>query len=279
MRRVTDLCHELAGNPSGPVLVVIQGLAQQLIDWPRALIAPLARDHRLILPDNRDAGLSPKFGPCRSTDPGEASAYALTDMAADIVALLDRLDIERAHLVGHSMGGAIAQIVAAEHPGRVLSLACLMSSGGQARVEASPELMAALGAERPADLLAAPDIALFVRQASLFDGAAFAASPEEHRARIVPAVARCYCPLGTMRQMEAVDRAGDRRDALRRIACPTLIVHGSADPVIPVENAREGAALVPGARLHIVEGMGHNLSETSAAAVLPPLLAFLRAQA
>ena len=275
---VGDLSFEVErfGDPGRPPILLVQGLAQQLIDWPQALIEALAAAHHVVVFDNRDTGLSAKFGPCRSDQDGAETPYTLYDMAADTVGLIEALGLDRVHLLGYSMGGRIAQIVAARHPGRVRSLACLMSSGGQAGVQAAPHIREALGAARPPELLQAPDIDLFTRQAVLFDGDALVTPAAELRARIAAAVARGYCPLGSARQIRAIGAAGDRSDLLRGITAPTLFLHGSADPVVPVEAALAGAALIPGARIEVIEGLGHNLSTLAAGAFLPTLLGFLK---
>jgi len=266
---------ERFGDPARPALLLVQGLAQQLTDWPAPLIEALAAEHHVVVFDNRDSGLSPKFGPCRSDQPAPETPYTLFDMAEDAAGLIGVLCLGPVHLLGYSMGGRIAQIVAARHPGLVRSLLCLMSSGGQAGVQAAPHISEALGAARPAELLRSPDIDLFTRQAALFEGDALVTPEAELRARITASVARSYCPLGSARQIRAIAAAGDRSALLRGIAAPTLFIHGSADPVVPVEAARAGTALIPGARIHVVDGLGHNLSATTAKAVLPPLLDFL----
>jgi len=270
-----EFAVERFGDPGRPPILLVQGLAQQLIDWPWALIEALAAIHHVVVFDNRDTGLSAKFGPCRSDQEGTDTPYTLFDMAADTAGLIDALGLGRVHLLGYSMGGRIAQIVAARHPDRVRSLTCLMSSGGQAGVLAAPHIREALGAARPPELLRAPDIDLFTRQAALFEGDAWVTPEAELRARIAAAVARGYCPLGSARRIRAIGAAGDRSNLLRRITAPTLFIHGSADPVVPVEAARAGAALIPGARIEVIAGLGHNLSSTAAAAAIPPLLGFL----
>lgn len=266
---------ERFGDPGRPALLLVQGLAQQLTDWPAPMIETLAAAHHVVVFDNRDSGLSAKFGPCRSDQEAPETPYTLFDMAEDTAGLIETLGLGRVHLLGYSMGGRIAQIVASRRPGLVQSLACLMSSGGQAGVQAAPKIREALGAARPPELLRAPDIDLFTRQAALFEGDGLVTPEAELRGRIAAAVARSYCPLGSARQIRAIEAAGDRSELLRRITAPTLFIHGSDDPVVPVEAARAGAALIPGARTHVVDGLGHNLSPTTAAAILPPLLDFL----
>lgn len=267
---------ERFGDPARPALLLVQGLAQQLIDWPAPMIEALAASHHVVAFDNRDTGLSAKLGPCRSDQQGADTPYTLFDMAEDTAGLIGALGLGRVDLLGYSMGGRIAQIVASRHPGLVRSLACLASSGGQAGVQASPRIREALGAARPPELLRTPDIDLFTRQAALFEGSGVVTPEAELRARIAAAVSRSYCPLGSARQIRAIEAAGDRSALLREITAPTLFIHGADDPVVPVEAARAGAALVPGARIHVVDGLGHNLSPTTAKAVLPPLRDFLR---
>ncbi|MEN2980238.1 alpha/beta hydrolase [Tistrella bauzanensis] len=281
---MTIACAELAPEtpdglpvPDGCPVIFINGLSMQAIDWPAALLDAVRRTHPVVVFDNRDAGLSSAFGPVVLGDQGAppATPYTLYDMAADTVALLDHLGHDRVHLVGYSMGGRIAQIIAADHPGRVASLTCMMSSGGQRRVEAAAEVRDALGAARAESLLRAPDIALFVAQSRLLDGAALTAGDDEHRDRIEAAVTRSYRPLGTGRQMAAVEAAGDRADLLGRITCPTLFIHGTADPVVPFAQAAQGAARIPGARLHPIEGLGHLPTRAALDRIIAPLVAHI----
>ncbi|WP_372002744.1 alpha/beta hydrolase [Tistrella mobilis] len=276
-----SIAHTLlpAGRPGGMPVVFVHGLSMQGPEWPEAFLDDLGADHPVLLLDNRDAGLSTAFGPVVLGEPGASppQAYDLFDMARDVVALLDRLGLDRVHLVGYSMGGRITQIIAATEQSRVASLTCLSSTGGRRQVEAKAEVRDALGAARAERLLHEPDIELFVAQSRLLDGTALQASDDEHRRRITRAVARSYRPLGTGRQMAAIESTMDRRELLGQIICPTLFIHGTADPVVALDRVREGVERISGARLHVIQGLGHLITEAATPLFLAPLAAHIRA--
>ncbi|WP_449221897.1 alpha/beta fold hydrolase [Tistrella mobilis] len=276
-----SIAHTLlpAGRPGGMPVVFVHGLSMQGPEWPEAFLDDLGADHPVLLLDNRDAGLSTAFGPVVLGEPGASppQAYDLFDMARDVVALLDRLGLDRVHLVGYSMGGRITQIIAATEQSRVASLTCLSSTGGRRQVEAKAEVRDALGAARAERLLHEPDIELFVAQSRLLDGTALQASDDEHRRRITRAVARSYRPLGTGRQMAAIESTMDRRELLGQIICPTLFIHGTADPVVTLDRVREGVERISGARLHVIQGLGHLITEAATPLFLAPLAAHIRA--
>ncbi|HAE46791.1 MAG: hypothetical protein CMO30_28370 [Tistrella sp.] len=275
------IAHTLlpADRPGGLPVVFVHGLSMQGPEWPAAFLDELSADHPILLLDNRDAGLSSAFGPVVLGEPDAPppQAYDLFDMARDVMALLDRLGLDRVHLVGYSMGGRITQIIAATEPARVASLTCLSSTGGRRQVEAKADVRDALGAARAERLLHAPDIELFVAQSRLLDGTALQASDDEHRRRITQAVTRSYRPLGTGRQMAAIESTMDRRELLGRITCPPLFIHGTADPVVALDRAREGVERIPNARLHVIEGLGHLITEAATPLFLAPLAAHIRA--
>lgn len=270
-----DSAVRLHVESRGPVdaepVVLIQGLGQQLIDWPEALVSALAAGHRVILCDNRDSGLSPLAGPASdpalqasdfpSADAPQWSApYTLHDMAADILAVLDRLTIARAHILGYSMGGMIAQIFATRYPARARSLISLMSSDGAPWIAATPLAMAAMarsitcGGDLPAR------IDMLVEDAALYRGPHLAFDRAEARGHIAAALERSDCPAGIFRQAQAMRGSGDRRALLERIGCPALVVHGSDDPVIAPEQGRAAAARIPRARLEMLDRAGHDFA-------------------
>lgn len=262
---------ELRGPAAGEPVLLIQGLGQQLIDWPEALVATLALRHRVILCDNRDSGLSPLFGPARDpaltesdfpTAAGSvvAAPYTLHDMAEDVSAVLDRLSIESAQIVGYSMGGMIAQILAARTPNRIRKLVSLMSSDGAPWISATPAALGAMARSITCKSEGQTRIDRLVEDAALYRGTHLAFDGVEARRHIETALARADRPAGIFRQALAMRGSGDRRALLRTLDCPCLIVHGTDDPVIAAEQGRAAAALIPHARLEMLDRAGHDFA-------------------
>jgi pimeloyl-ACP methyl ester carboxylesterase len=264
--------YDTLGPTSGEPLLLIAGLGMQLIRWSgpfRELL--VGRGFRVIRFDNRDAGLSTHFNGAPVADLEEVAAarfrgerpdvpYDLDDMARDTVGLLDALGIERAHIVGASMGGMIAQLVAADHAHRVHSLTLIMSTTGNPDLPpATPEAMAALMGRPPHPSDEEAYLAHAARAVRAIGSPAYPAVEAELRARLLEAVRRNYDPAGSGRQMAAVAATGDRRERLRRITAPTLVVHGADDPLIRIEAAYDTAAHIAGAELMVIPGMGHDL--------------------
>lgn len=264
--------YESIGEPSAAAILLVMGLGMQLVSWPDSFCRDLAaRGFRVIRFDNRDCGLSTRFAAAGRPNLALVVAaswlgrrirlpYELADMAADAVALLDALAIERAHVVGASMGGMIAQLLAVLHPRRVASLTSIMSTTGNRRV----------GRPRPAALRAlmsrpreATDVAAVVEHLvgvfGVIGSPRYPADAAELRRRVETSVRRGYHPDGTARQLAAVISSGDRRRQLARIAAPTLVIHGADDPLVPLAAGRDTAAHIPGARLMVMPGMGHDL--------------------
>ncbi len=260
-----------SGPPGRPVIMLIMGLGMQLVAWPDAFCEGLvARGFRVIRFDNRDAGLStkmPSAGPLPMA-PLMALAflglpvmppYTLNDMASDTLGLMDALGIDRAHIVGASMGGMIAQIIAAERPVRVKSLVSLISTSGNPSLPGpEPKVLRALirRRRRSNPARAVKETMEFLR---LIGSPGFPTSESELRSKVERSIGRCYCPQGFTRQLLAVLTAADRRPMLRRIRAPTLVLHGAEDPFVPPAAAKDTAANIPGARLRIIPGMGHDL--------------------
>ncbi|MDF0603934.1 alpha/beta fold hydrolase [Psychromarinibacter sp. C21-152] len=247
-----------------------------MIRWSTPFTAALAaRGYRVIRFDNRDCGLSTHLDALPAPDFGALAAalvagerpampYSLTDMVNDALALLDALDIDRAHVVGRSMGGMIAQAMASEAPDRVLSLTSIMSgTGNPALPQADPEVMALMTRPRP-DPAADPDgfLAHSLAFARRIAGSGSAFDPEAEGRLALQEARRARDPAGTARQLAAMATAGDRRDRLATIAAPTLVVHGTEDPLIPPDHGRDTADAIPGAELMLIDGMGHDLSAT-----------------
>ena len=280
MPRVTanglELEYETFGDPTDPPLVLIMGLSAQMTNWPEGFCNLLAEQgYHVIRFDNRDVGLSTYFDDLPRVDlpavlGGDfaTAPYRLSDFANDTVGLLDALGIAKAHIVGASMGGMIAQLIAAHHPERTLSLTSIMSStGNPALPPAKPEAMAVLLNRPPLDDFEA-FVAHGVRNSRVIGSPGYPAAEAELRAQIVADFKRCYCPDGFSRQAAAVIANGDRRAVLKRIAAPTVVVHGADDPLVPLDAGKDTAANIAGAELRILPGMGHDLPPALFSAVV-----------
>ncbi len=244
-----ELEYETFGDRSGAPLLLIGGLGTQLVTWDEAFCELLAgRGFNVIRFDNRDAGLS--------TWP--ESPYTLDDMAADAAGLVDALGIPAAHIVGASMGGFLAQLVALDHPEHVLSLTSIMSGpSGEDQVQPTPEAQALLFTPVPPTREERIALALVAKQTLLGPDDPYDEAYE--RAKASCAIDRAYHPAGFARQLQAILAAPSRIPRLAAVRVPTLVVHGDADILVPVENGRMVAAAIPGARLLEIRGMGHDL--------------------
>jgi pimeloyl-ACP methyl ester carboxylesterase len=265
-----DIEYEDLGPRDGRPLLLIMGLGAQMILWEDALCAAFAeRGHRVIRFDNRDVGRSTRLTEAGMPDMQRAAGayfagqpveapYTLSDMAADAAGLLDALRIPSAHVVGASLGGMIAQTLAIEHPQRVRSLTSIMSSTGRAGLPpATPEAMAVLLTPTPADCDAYVERSVQVFRTIGSPGFPFDADGVRRLARL--SWERGISPDGPARQLLAVIASGSRHERLAAVKVPTLVFHGAADPLMPVEHARDTAACVPHAELVLVDGMGHDL--------------------
>ena len=257
------LCFSECGPADGPPLLMIQGIGQQMIAWRDERLDGLAeRGLRVICFDNRDAGLSTHLEgmpDLRALLAGDASSapYTLAEMAGDAAGLLDHLGIEATHVVGVSMGGMIAQELAARHPERVRSLTSIMSTTGERAVsEATPEAQATLLGPRPATPAEAEERALAAARVLGSPGLVDEAWVRELGRR---AFERAFDPAGFARQFAAIWAARDRTEAVRGIAAPTLVIHGELDPLIPVSAGRATAAAIDGSELLVLEEMAHDL--------------------
>ncbi|HEY3047987.1 MAG TPA: alpha/beta hydrolase [Polaromonas sp.] len=263
--------HPGASGEGRPVVLLIMGLGMQLIAWPTAMVLALVdAGYRVVRFDNRDAGLSQHFDHLGTPNLmweglkyklGWASkpAYSLPVMAADALGVLDALHIDKAHIVGVSMGGMIAQRVALAAPGRCLSLTSIMSSSGARGLpQAEPAVLRAL-LGRPAGKGPAAVIEHSVKLLKTIGSPGFAMDEALLRERVVAATERSYHPRGIQRQMVAVVTDTTRAAALGGIRTPTLVVHGKADPLVPFACGEDTARRIPGARLVGIEGMGHDL--------------------
>jgi len=262
--------YETFGNPSGRPLLLIIGLGAQMIHWDDDLCQDLAkRGHYIIRFDNRDVGLSTKFEEAGVPNLVEIFGkimqgekvkppYTLDDMADDAVGLLDALGIRKAHICGMSMGGMIAQTVAIRHLPRVLSLTSIYSTTGNPEVpQPKPEVLGLLITPPPREREAYIEHMLRVFKA--IAGPGFAVDEKWTRKIAAGSYDRCFCPQGLARQLVAILTHGDRGPALASVKVPTLVIHGTDDPLVSVEGGKATAKAVPGAQLMLIEGMGHDL--------------------
>lgn len=263
--------YEDHGDPADPPILLVMGLGAQLTLWPIELVEALvARGFRVIRYDNRDIGLSHKFDGAKA--PGMVRAtlmkrlgftprtpYTLADMAEDGVGLLDALGIERAHVVGASMGGMIAQHIAFGHPERVRSLTSIMSTTGNPRLPAARKAAIDVLTRRPASTEEAILVDHGVRIVRTIGSPAYPEDEAKLRERVAASIRRSLYPQGLPRQLAAIIADGCRRERLRAISAPTLVIHGEDDPLVPVEGGRDTAAHVAGAKLVTFPGMGHDL--------------------
>ncbi|HEX7299722.1 MAG TPA: alpha/beta fold hydrolase [Solirubrobacteraceae bacterium] len=261
-----ELCYETFGDPAEPALLLIMGLGTQMLGWDEEFCTDLAgRGFHVVRYDNRDIGRStildsypaPTLGQLLRRD-ARAAAYTLAEMAADGVGLLDHLGIERAHLVGASMGGMIAQTIAARRPERVLSLVSIMSSTGS-RITGQPALRTYRKFLRPGP----SDREAYIEQAiDLFHWIGSTGfDPDEAALRdlLGRMYDRGHHASSAGRQLAAILASGNRAVELRRITAPTLVIHGTKDRLVAPSGGRATARAIPGARLLMIEGMGHDL--------------------
>ncbi|HUD33358.1 MAG TPA: alpha/beta hydrolase, partial [Variovorax sp.] len=261
-----DIEVEDTGGEGRPVMLLIMGLGMQLVAWPDNLVRWLVdAGYRVVRHDNRDAGLSQAFDELGTGNLlwqglryrlglQVRSAYTLQDMAGDSLGVLDALGIRRAHVMGASMGGMIAQRVAATAPERVASLLSVMSSSGARGLPGPRPDVQRLLMRRPAGTDEAALVAHSVRLVKLIAGPVFPPDEAVLRERLVLALRRAYRPRGLLRQIVAVAADRDRAAVLERIASPTLVLHGDADPLVPVACGLDTARRIPGARFALVPG-------------------------
>jgi pimeloyl-ACP methyl ester carboxylesterase len=269
-----EIYYETVGSPADPPLLMVMGYGSQLIAWPPPFVEQLAAGGRFaIVLDNRDSGLSSKLDDAEvdlgalvaAAEAGDAervlelAAYTLSDLGDDCIAVLDDLGLDRAHVLGVSMGGMIVQQLAIEHPERLLSLISMSSTTGEpdyggSTPEALEELLKPSPAEREANIQVSAD--KMMTWASRRYG-----SRERAEALAAANFDRCFYPAGTPRQLAAILATGPRAEGLRELAVPTLVIHGRDDTLIDPDGGERTAELVPGARLLLVDDMGHDRPE------------------
>jgi pimeloyl-ACP methyl ester carboxylesterase len=265
-----DICYEIFGDADAEPMVMIMGLGAQMIHWDDDFCRGLAaRGFRVIRFDNRDIGKSSRLNGGKRLTAVEllklrflnipvAAPYTLNDMAADVIGLMDALHVKSAHLVGASMGGMIAQEIAIAFPQRVRSLTSIMSTTGNPKLpQPTREAMALLMAPPPTT-----KEEYFARHAQtwkILRGGSFPEDEARDRARAERNFERGLNPAGAGRQLRAVLASGNRKKRLGSVKAPTLVIHGTVDPLVRPEGGKDTAAAIPGAKLLMIEGMGHAL--------------------
>jgi len=264
-----DIEYVTEGDPAHPSMLLVMGLGAQLTAWPEGFVDILSQRFFIIRFDNRDCGLSTKFHEAPSLGSfivaffgGDAPVppYRIEDMADDAAALLAHLGVERAHVVGASLGGMITQALAINHGSRVLSAASIMSTTGDWAVGApSGEAITAL--LRPAARGREEYIEGSIQGSKVIGSPGYPSDEAFLRERAAAAYDRAYCPEGTARQIAAILGSSDRTEGLHGVRIPFLVVHGEDDPLLAVSGGRATAAAVPGSELLVVPGMGHDLPQ------------------
>ena len=269
-----DIVYEDMGDPGDPAVLLIMGLGAQLLLWRKDFCEKLVNQGlRVIRYDNRDVGLSSKVPHARSGAPliprmarsfmgiKSPAGYTLEDMSDDAAALLDHLDIDRAHIVGASMGGMIAQVFAARHAARTRSLGVVFSSNNQSMLPPpGPRQLLAL-LTKPADNTREGILANNVRVSKIIGSPGYPVPEDRMRADAAELYDRSYYPAGVGRQFAAILGSGSLLAYDRQITAPTVVIHGKADKLMRPSGGRAIARAIPGARLVLFDGMGHELPE------------------
>ena len=267
-----DIYYEESGTADAPVILLVMGLGTQMIAWPDTLIHGLVdKGYRVIHYDNRDVGLSQRMDGAPAGSLVWAmlasrfglpvkTAYTLSDMAKDGAALLDALGIDKAHIVGASMGGMIVQLMAANHPEKVLSMTSIMSSSGKPGLPGPrSDIRKRMLTPRPANPTKDEAVNLGAEALEAISFADPTRTPTAFVDMAARAFDRGYYPIGMKRQLLAIVADGSRVERLKKITAPTLVVHGGADPLVPKEGSEDIIRHIPGARLEIIDKMAHDL--------------------
>ena len=277
-----EITYDTFGDPTAPPMLLIMGLSSQMIYWDEAFCKEIAaQGYWVIRFDNRDVGLSTKLDDAGIPDlmdlvmkvqQGESveAPYKILDMANDALGLLDVLKIEAAHIVGASMGGMIAQILAIHYPERVRTLTSIMSTTSDPELpQPGPEAISILITPPPSDR--AEYIEQSVETWRFLNGK-LPFDEDFVRERSGRAFDRSYYPPGAGRQLAAILASGSRKDALKNVRIPTLVIHGDADPLVPVEGGKQTAEVIPGAKLIIIEDMGHSIPSVVAPRIIEAII-------
>lgn len=268
-----EIAYELYGNPDDPVIFLIHGLGMPMTSWPKAMVDKLvASGFQVLRIDNRDQGRSQKFDNLPMPNMiwqilklkfglKVNAPYPLTDLMSDTMGVLDALNITEAHLVGVSMGGMISQLVAINAPSRVKSLTSIMSTTGNPKLpRAKKEVVDHLMSRTP--LKTQDDIVNYhVRTWQLIGSPAYPTKTEQLKAYVREQLDRGISPMGTTRQLLAILGTHNRFSELKSLSMPVQVIHGTHDPLIPVAAGKETAQAIEHAKLHLIQGMGHDLPE------------------
>jgi pimeloyl-ACP methyl ester carboxylesterase len=267
-----ELVYDTFGEPEAPPMLLIMGLGCQMIDWKDDFCTMLTgRGFRVIRFDNRDVGQSTVFDEAGHPDVnamveamqrGETveTPYLMSDLLADTIGLLDALGIEKTHVVGLSMGGMIAQLIAAHHPERVLTVTSIMSSTGEPGLPtATPEAWECVTA--PIETELEPFIEQYIHKWEVYSGPGYPIDPDLARDHATRLFGRGIHPAGRDRQLAGILASGSRKEALAAATAPALVIHGDSDPLVPVEGGIATANAIEGAELIVFKGMGHDLAK------------------
>ncbi|KAI9000416.1 alpha/beta hydrolase fold protein [Hyaloraphidium curvatum] len=283
--------YDVHGSPNDPVVLLIHGFTAQMVEWPMAIVQGLVdRGYRVVRFDNRDVGLSTHLhdlGPGNLKEAGAAVAkgqvykgakYTLHDMAKDSAGVLTALGIEKAHVVGASMGGYIAQLVALEHPHKVKSLTSVMSSTGRPGLP-GPSPAAQVVLNQAPKSLSIEDRKDAYKAAQRVIGSPKYQLSDAQLDAVADLVVRRAPPdlAGISRQMAAIMGTEPRHEKLKSLKCPALVIHGNADPLVNPEGGKDTAASIPGAKLAMLDGVGHDTTDANASLYLEALVPFLDA--
>lgn len=282
-----ELCYDTFGEPTNPPMLLIMGLGTQMIRWHEAFCQQLAASGFWVIRfDNRDVGKSTKceaagvpnvialWLAARRGD-AVAAPYTLAHMAEDAVGLLDALHVDAAHVVGISMGGMIAQTLAIQHPKRVQTLTSMMSTTGNPELPLpKAEALAILQTVPPSTR--AEYIDFIVQQQRILSGPHYPIDETYVRDLAGRSFDRGYYPQGAARQQAAILASGSRKETLKKLRVPTLVIHGDADPLVPIEGGKDTAASIPNAKLLIIKGMGHDIPFEVAPQILKAIIQHAR---
>jgi pimeloyl-ACP methyl ester carboxylesterase len=274
-----ELEYDTFGDSQDPALVLVMGLGAQMTGWDADFCRAIAAEgFHVVRFDNRDIGLSTYLDDLPLPEVAAVMAgdfstvpYGLEDMADDVVGLLDDLGITKAHVVGASMGGMIVQVLAINHPGRLLSLCSIMSTTGDRTVgQGTPEALAVL--TRPPAATREESIEQGVAGSRAIGSPGFPATDEELREKSARSYDRAFHPAGAARQLAAIVSTPDRTQALRAFTLPTLVIHGEADPLVDPSGGKATAAAIEGSELLLIAGMGHDLPRGAWPAIVPAIV-------
>lgn len=267
-----ELYYEDNGRADAPVILLVMGLGAQMIAWPDSFVEALvAKGFRVIRYDNRDVGMSQRMEGAATPNLiwsmfkarlgfNVGVDYTLSDMAADGIGLLDALGIDKAHVVGASMGGMIVQLMAVNHRERLLTMTSIMSSSGAPGLPgARPDIQRRFMVKRPADASREEAVAFGADLVQAFSFPDPARPDSEHADQAGRAFDRGYYPIGSKRQLLAIIADGSRVERLKSISTPTLVIHGGADPLVPKAGSEDIARHIAGSRLEIIPEMAHDL--------------------